>query len=506
MLESMSGKKITAAHVCAVAILYCFMHGLVTLAAGSALALDDVKLNVVTQSFQWGYQPENPPLFEWLLLIVQQGAGPTLLSFVIVKYLLLTVTALFVFLAAKEAIADRRWAALAALSLSLCYQTGWNFHQAFTHSAALVPAVAFFWWALLRLLRTQRLADFILLGASIGIGMLAKYSFAAAIALAFAAAATLTQTRRAIFKPALLLSFLIAALITAPHLYWIATENADLPAHAAGRLHGHAASYWARLAHGLPQALWAIISFVAPFAVVAFGAAGRELFRQRAHLPAIDFARRATLIGAGALPLSVIFFGLGQMQERYALALLFPAVFWFIGELKSLANEMRTMRFVFISCIAFLAAAFTGRIVEVAFPGPPFCDECRQWAPYVALKEALDAEGFESGTLVGFEDTTAGNLRRLYPHARVLSAHMPFYTPPGGQAGDKCYFIWSEDLGPRPPAHVLRAVDPARVVRAEGVWARAMRGESPRETVWTIAEMSADPKFARRLCRFPLGL
>ena len=504
MLHGILGKQITAAHIGAAAIFYCIAHGLVTLAAGPALALDDVKLNVVTQSFQWGYQPENPPLFEWLLILVQQFVGPTLVSFVFTKYIFLTAAAVFVFLAAKEALGDRRWAALTTLSLAVCFQIGWNFHQAFTHSAALVPAVAFLWWAFLRLLRRQRLLDFALLGFSIGIGLLAKYSFAAALALAFAAAATNAETRRAIFRPALLVSFAVALIVLWPHLSWVVTENGQLAAHAAARLHGHATSYWGRIGQGVPRALWASISFAGPFALIAVLAGGRDLLHWRALPPGAALARRAAIIGAAALPLSALLFGLGQMQERYALAILFPVIFWFAGELMALSGEARARRIVLFSCAGLIAAAFSIRVAELAFPGAPFCDECRQWAPYGALKEALDAEGFTSGTLVGFEDTTAGNLRRLYPHARVLSAHMPFYTAPGGAVGDKCYFIWSEDLGPRPPAHILEAVKSAHVIDVDAAWERLMRGEVRRSTHWTIAEMSGTPRLARRLCRFPV--
>jgi len=502
MLDGILGKQITAAHICAAAILYCIAHGLVTLAAGPALALDDVKLNVVTQSFQWGYQPENPPLFEWLLILVQQFVGPTLASFVITKYIFLTAAAVFVFLAAKEALGDRRWAALTALSLSLCFQVGWNYHQAFTHSAALVPTVAFLWWALLRLLRTRRLLDFAILGLAIGAGLLAKYSFAAALALALVAAATNAETRRAIFRPALLVSLAVALIVLWPHLSWVITQNGQLAAHAAERLQGHEASYWGRIAKGVPRAFWASISFAAPFILVALAAGGRDLFHWRALPPGAALARRATIIGVAAPPLSVLLFGLGHMQERYALAILFPATFWFAGELMALSGEARERRIVVFSCLGLMAAAFSIRIAEVAFPGAPLCKECRQWAPYGALKEALDTEGFENGTLVGFEDTTAGNLRRLYPHARMLSAHMPFYTAPGGAIGDKCYFIWSEDLGPRPPAHILEAIKSAHVIDVDAEWARVMRGEARRRTRWTIAEMSGAPRLAQRLCRF----
>ncbi|MEZ5917693.1 MAG: hypothetical protein R3C40_09060 [Parvularculaceae bacterium] len=41
---------------------------------------------MLTQSWRGGYLPENPPLFEWMLIAVQGLAGPALAGFLVVKY------------------------------------------------------------------------------------------------------------------------------------------------------------------------------------------------------------------------------------------------------------------------------------------------------------------------------------------------------------------------------------------------------------------------------------
>lgn len=487
--------------VAGLTLLFGALHAAISMAAGPTLAMDDVKLNVLTQSFQWGYLPSNPPLFEWFLFVVQRATGPTLLSFVIVKYALLTATASLTFLAAHEALQDARWAMLTALSLVLSYQIGYNFHQAFTHSAALAAATAAFWWALLRLFRTRTLTSYLILGAATGVGALAKYSFLPALALALAAAALRPESRRLILSPKIIASLVVATLILSPHIAWTLAENRDVLGGAASRLVGEEDSYLRRIGQGFPEAIWTVVSFLFPFLAVGLLVAGRRAI-SAALPPAAALARRATLLAVFALPASVILFGFGGMQERYALALLFPVIFWFGGALKSAADNDRARRILLIGVAVLAGASVTARIIEYAFPGRPFCDKCRQWTPYDALKDALVADGFSTGTLVGFEDNTAGNLRRLFPQSRVISAHLPYYIPPGGREGGRCYFVWSEDLGPTPPAHVLRRLDPARTQTVRAVWARSMREEEPRSTTWRISDLTGNKSLASSLCRF----
>ena len=210
--------------------------------------------------------------------------------------------------------------------------------------------------------------------------------------------------------------------------------------------------------------------------------------------------RRATLLGAGALIAAVIIFGIDNMQERYAIAFMFPGVFWLMLAARRVASERTIARYAAI--FAVIVAAMAGlRVVETVVAGPPFCDQCRQWVPYQNLSKKMAQLDIDGATLVGFEDHTAGNLRRLFPSTRVLSAHMPFYTPPGWAEGEKCYFIWSDQLGPPAPEHVTGAVDPGHVWTVDAPWRGPFRIAGWRVTHWTIAEFSHNPGIARSLCR-----
>ena len=97
-------------------VLYGLVYASIRLAISHNLPQDDVTSNVLAQTLEPGYVLKQPPLYEWMLWSVQRVTGPTLPSFLILKYGLLTATFAFLYLVAKRLFADQRWAAIAALS------------------------------------------------------------------------------------------------------------------------------------------------------------------------------------------------------------------------------------------------------------------------------------------------------------------------------------------------------------------------------------------------------
>lgn len=481
-------------------LFYGLVHGGVTLIPGATLALDDVKLNVLTQSWQAGYLRENPPLFEWLLMLTQTMVGPTLFSFVAVKYALMTVTGIFAFLIGRMVFGDQRWAVLGALGLVLLYQIGWNYHQAFTHSLALIATVMVFWWALLRLLREPTILQYTTLGFSIGLGMIAKYSFAGAVAAAVIAMMTEREYRSTILSPRILIAITVAGLVMTPHMVWLSATNPAVASDTIGRLRGEEAAYLVRLAQGVPAVIWAFVSFYLPFALIAgvlFGrlASGSKLGRLGRLL------RNASLVGMAGVFLAVIALGVPSLQERYLIAFLFPAYFWVLLLLKESEPSSRQVG-LYAASVAIVAIAIVSvRLVQTATPGKPFCSSCRQWIPYEAVADELRRVGFETGTLVGYTDHTAGNLRRLFPKARVISSHLPGYTPPGGALSEPCYFIWSPSLAQPPSETLLARFDPSTTRMVTGEWRHFARKKGWRKTHWSIAQINHDPDLVRALCK-----
>ncbi len=145
-------------------LLYGLLHAVLRLALSTNLPQDDVTANILAQTLEPGYLPRQPPLYEWLLWTVQRVTGPTLPSFLFLKYALLTATLGFLYLIGLRIFTERKWAVLGALSPLLLFQIGWNLHEGVTHTMVMMCAVAASFWAFIRVVERGRVPDYILFG------------------------------------------------------------------------------------------------------------------------------------------------------------------------------------------------------------------------------------------------------------------------------------------------------------------------------------------------------
>ena len=202
--------------VLSVGFAYGLLQGGMRLLMSANLPQDDVTANILAQTLEPGYLPRQPPLYEWLLWTVQRLTGPTLPSFLLIKYGLLTAAFGFLYLAATRIFKDPRWAMLAGLSPLLLYQIGWNLHEGVTHTMVLIACVAASFWAFIRAVEQGRAQDYLLFGLFIGLGMISKWSFAAFVLALLSSAMLQPRLRKTIFNWRILLSVGASILVASP--------------------------------------------------------------------------------------------------------------------------------------------------------------------------------------------------------------------------------------------------------------------------------------------------
>ena len=482
-------------------ITWGLVHSLIFMIDGHAIAHDDAKLNVLVQSYQWGYYPGNPPLYEWLLRTVQLAVGPGLLSFLIVKYTLFTITGVTTYLALQELGLRRVSAPLVAISLIGFYQLGWNYHQAFTHSLVLIAAISIFLWAMARYLSKPTLGSCAILGVALGLGVLSKYNFPATVVIV-AIAISLSPPARSSFRhPGLFLSLALAGLMILPHGLWLSDNIPGFQSQLNERIAGQDTSYSLRMLMALPQGIWAVLSFFLPIGLIALTFRPQSAIALR-WLPA-QWLAWTLPVGIGVFLLLVFLGGMASVQERYAIAFLQPALLALIYAFQEALEQsfVRTRFFTVMVVFALLIPAV--RLTQWAFPGPPFCKNCSQWVPVYTLGSDGLVKDPAKSTLVGFDDLTAGNLRALYPQARVVSSHLNFYQPPRSEISAYCYFFWSIDLSPPPPQDVISAIDPATIKQITADWRHPLRKAPWRSTTWQVATLSPSHYAYHELCAIP---
>nr|WP_246408803.1 glycosyltransferase family 39 protein [Parvularcula dongshanensis] len=445
--------------------------------------MDDAKTNLFTQVWQWGYQADNPPLFEWLIKLLHPLAGGGIYSFLVLKYAALAAAAGFLYLAARR-FASREVSFGAAMGMVLLYQVGWNYHQAFTHSALLLTAVCGGMWSGLVLARRGRASDFAVFGAALGVGLMTKYNYILFAVPFLVAGLTLPEARGRLLKPAVLLVPLAAMPFLLPHALWLLERGTAYSATLEGSL-GLAGTRLERLGEGAEQLVIACVSFFLPWALIAVP------FWRRGHAEATFESRilvRTSLIAIGLIGLGVAF-GVGSVSERYVIPALLPAYLaWTVRLLKA----PRRLSPYLTASAGFTVLVLAIRLAEFAFPGPPFCEDCRRFTPYEALEAKL-AEATPSGSVyLSREENTAGNLVAAFPDAKVRSLNLLPFINPTDELSRPCYYVWSEDtVGGVPLEDVFAfAYDDPHTIYVDAPWRHPLKPDGWRRTRWGVTPLT----------------
>lgn len=437
--------------VIAVVLAYSALHLGARLIASSNLGEDDPLDAILTQTLEWGYSTRQPPLYDWLLWLIEQATGPGALSFQLLKYGLLTATCAFLFAAARRAMqGDVFWAFLSVESLALIYQISWRFHEGFTHAVGAMCAVAAALWAMLRLVERQRLGDYALFGLIAGLGLLTVTPFWVFLPALIIAAALQRTGRAAIARPAMLLSAAVAALAASPYFLWLAGTPEGLGA-VLPSLNIGGPDYWTGVLSGLRRAVTEPVMYLAPliflvplfFPATLAAIAGTVRLKPQAgpQLDAEQLILHLTLLNIAALIPGALFFGVTRYPVHALMPLFLVTTIWIMAQARKGARNPGEVRRFVVMALAVAVFAFAARCANM-FVMEPVCSICRWGIPYAGLADGMKARGFEGGQLIVYDDELGGNLRRFFPEAQILLAGPRRYLPPEKPASAGTALVW----------------------------------------------------------------
>lgn len=421
--------------------LYVLLHAAVRFALSPTLGFDDAEQALFAQSLEGGYGLRQPPLYTWLVLAAEALLGGLPAALALVRAMAQLLCLLFLYLAARRLAPDAPTAALALLSYSFLYVLAVYAHHDLTHSTLLAAAVAASLHLYFRAVERGGALDFALLGAAAGAGLLAKYSFAVFALAGLAAALSVPAARRRVLRLAALPAPLVALLVAAPHLAWLAGQSFDPLAAADGIVRPEAA------AGGLGAAglvAFKAAEYLASFAVVA-GIAMPALFRLRAGSPGGPFghgpvlARTLALGLLGILVLAVLL-DAGHVKARWFHVPLLLVPLWLFARLGARPPWPQARNLLLAAAAALLLAAAARFAVDALAPAR--CGACRAYLPAAALAERLRAAGFPGGTILSPDHDLAGNLLASFPGSRAFAVRNRGQRGRRPAADGGCVAVW----------------------------------------------------------------
>ena len=405
---------------------YFLLQWMLRIFMGSGFELDEAELLLFGQRLQLGYSA-SPPLYTWLQIPLLRLLGEGAAALALLKNLLLFLSYACCYFAGRSAGLTGERAGVAALSLLLLPQIGWESQRDLTNSVLVTTLSAATLWAMIALLNGRRGASqYVLIGLLFGAGILAKYNFALFMLVAVVALATLQP--RLVWRPASLLTLLVCAVTVAPFILWF-IEHVALASSDVQRLETGLSNYWGGVAKGLRSLITAYAAFCALFIVallvsfrpwrVAFPA------RSAAEKPLpLKFLQRMLWITPLLLVLILFLFGGVAYRDRYLLPVLFyiPLVVFLLLPEQLFRYGLKRYRRWLLAAMILIPLGLLIRAHLLPLTGKPM----KQTYPGEALARLLIRDAQAPAFVIANRSFVGGNLKPHMGGAFVGSAQTQF--------------------------------------------------------------------------------
>jgi hypothetical protein len=437
--------------VIALLVLYCAVHFLVRYMLSPNFTLDESEQVLFGQSLQWGYRFRHPPLITWLSWGTLSATNDSHAAFFLLKYVIMAGGLAAYFAAARLAIRDVRMATLATFGLLTTFVMGFLPVVDLMHTVLLATMLAAFLWIGGRIVTKGSPRDYLLLAAITGLGILSKYVFLV-LPVAFAIGVALTPRFRARIKIGpLILAIILTLAIVAPYAWWSYANEYSLFTLAKTITKGQGPEFsplnWLI---GAGDLVWALISFGLPFVVIfplLYRPACRKLVvtddNDRDWLRLYEITMIA---GALIMLVAVFFIGTEAFKARWMHQVAMPLpIYLFLRARIAGVNERANKIFAAIALV--FALGVVGARVGIYETHAKDCKECREYWPMTVYARAFQRAGFDHGTILAETYDLGGNLRGVFPQARVVTPGYPVQVF-GAPVPGPCLLVWEGDRGP----------------------------------------------------------
>jgi len=426
--------------------LYGLTHALLRVWVSPTLTIDDSREALFAQTFQWGYQARQPPLYNWLVWAAFRLFGPSVVALGLVKYALVFLTYLFVYLAGRRILADARLAALGAFSLFLIVPINWVIHESLTHSIGALAAAAATCYLLLRLADARTLPGYLGLGLALAAGILSKFSFLLVVGALGLAALTVERYRRVVLHPRVLAALGLVGLLAAPYALWFAEHEFSLRRLYAEEVDpGDPEPYLGGVLSGLYY-MGRVTLYYLGLIGIALALVFPEAFRRATGPEAVRPGRRLLarffLAELGVLLLGALAGGLTYLKFRWLLPAFFLFPLYVLARVDARGARDRAvtrLAAILLAAELLVVVAFVANVYRGDRLGRP----SRLTIPYDVVADELRAAGFRRGTIAAGDGAIGGNLRLHFPASRVMRLTNPEYVPPE-RGGGQCLLVWEK--------------------------------------------------------------
>jgi len=347
--------------------LYLLLHLSIRLFFDNSIQVDDREQIYYAQEILLGYDMPQPPLYSWLAYFFFKIFGVNLYALSILKYSLIFLTFIFIHKVANLVSGNTKNSSLMTFSFLLMASFAWHMHQGFTHTIMLSLGIIMSTYYILKIIQSGNLWLFFMLGVSLAIGLLGKYSFVLYLGLITLVLSTNKKYREKFAEVKFSLTFLTLFSLTLPHFLWLAENWNSIYSMANTRLgiENNSLSF----IEVLNKLLLGGLGFLSPLIIILFFINFDKFFfnlrpSKKSCLNEIFF-RNFFLYLVFALIIFALFFDIKDVRVRWLHPILMIAPFWFflLIERYDTLNNKR-IKIYLISVISFTFLVFAIRLLQ----------------------------------------------------------------------------------------------------------------------------------------------
>jgi len=348
-------------------LIYLFAHFLIRISFSDTLQVDDREQIFTAQELKLGYDMPQPPLYSWLSYFFFQIFGVNIYALSILKYLLIFFTFSYLWRTTKILEFNKHKKKILLFSYLLMPSFAWHMHQGFTHTILLGLGIAMSFYYLMKILEYETSPkNYFLLGVSLGIGIMGKYSFIIFSILTLLSIISITPIKKLFLKKEL--AFLIFGLVVVamPHFFWLIGNSNEIITLANDRLNISSKSISSNFFAQTKIVLSSFLGFISPLFLFIF------YYKRNGDIKSkklSEFFLDRFFIFVLILGITVPFFiSFPEVKVRWLHPVLMLFPFWLIFKLDDSCSYKKVFNLVIV---VFTLAIIFVRLAQVTV-GPKF--------------------------------------------------------------------------------------------------------------------------------------
>ena len=436
---------------------YLLLHMGMRLLLSDTLQLDDAEQLIHSQEWRLDYGNFQPPFYTWMLWGLWQLVDPSMGALYVIRYLIIGLTFWLWYRVSLQLFNDPRWILASATSWLLLGEFAWKLHQGSTHTTLLTLALVMSLHAIVLLLREPRGRYYLYLGLAVGLGMMAKYSYAGFLVPMLVAGLAANETRDRLLRWPMLFTLGVALLMMSPVLWTLLAP--DVP--VGEQLQAETSHSEGGLLRGDPSMLLAFakgtLNFLAPMFLIylavfrlsfrgvrsASPSGGRLAGTENAADPCRPVPEKAEgkeppeamatvrallnrfhLAGLAILVIVALFTGIEHLKVRWLHPFLTLVPFWWL--LHAAAGEPRkqawqALKWLTIGLVALVLIARLWQLLATPYVGKK---PSRVTWPVMEALEQLPADMLYAPSLVVADNFLAAHIRLATQQKMKVVGHL----------------------------------------------------------------------------------